>query len=80
MVLYYEDIASLFSKEEWHMNAFYAAEACKIESQSENAGFFFKEKYVRIIECLWSLRDGESELSLYKNGYTSVNYWTKNIK
>jgi hypothetical protein len=52
MVYYYEGIANLYAKEEGHSNAFYAALACKIENQSDNAGFFFNEKYDRIVECL----------------------------
>jgi hypothetical protein len=44
MVYYYEGIANPSAKEERHSNAFYAALACKMENQSDNAGFFFKEK------------------------------------
>ncbi len=77
MVYYYEGIANLSAEEEWHSNAFYAALACKMENQSDNAGFSFKEKYDRIVECLGHLRDGESKASLCKDGYSRVNAWNK---
>ena len=77
MVYYYEGIANLSAKEEQHSNLFYAALACKMENQRDNAGFFFKEKYDRIVECLGRLRDGKSKASLCKDGYSRVNALNK---
>jgi hypothetical protein len=77
MVYYYEGIANLSAEEEWHTNAFYAALACKMENQSDNAGLFFKEKYNRIVDCIGRLSDGESKASLCKDGYSRINAWNK---